>query len=275
MRAFPGVAASLVAASLALVAGCNPTAPANPPDAIFHGGTIYTGVDGQLPATAVSVKDGRIVEVGAAEELLKTAGEKTEKVDLGGAFLYPGFTDAHAHLYGIGEREADAGPRRGRVDRGAGAGGGRGGEGGAGGQAAAWAAAGSRRTGRRSAFPIARISMRVTGDRPTVLVRADGHAHAGEYGGAEGGGAGGQAEVAAERGRIEVGADGLPTGMLIDNADGADDGAGGAADGHRDPGDLRQRHRARDRARLDGRAFDVGGRARTCRYSTPWTKPAR
>ena len=53
----------------------------------------------------MSVKDGWIVEVGAQEELLKSAGDKTEKVDLGGAFLYPGFTDAHAHLYGIGERE--------------------------------------------------------------------------------------------------------------------------------------------------------------------------
>ena len=38
-------------AVLALVAGCGPTAPATPPDAIFFGGTIYTGVDGQLPAT--------------------------------------------------------------------------------------------------------------------------------------------------------------------------------------------------------------------------------
>ena len=94
------------------LAACQPQQAAGPaPDMIIHGGTIYTGVDGQLPATAVSVKDGRIVAVGAAEELLKTAGEATEKVDLGGAFLYPGFTDAHAHLYGIGEREHDAGPR--------------------------------------------------------------------------------------------------------------------------------------------------------------------
>ena len=84
-------------AALALSA-CEQKAAGPAPDAIFHGGTIYTGVDGQLPATAVSVREGRIVEVGAAEELLKTAGESTQKVDLKGAFLYPGFTDAHGHL---------------------------------------------------------------------------------------------------------------------------------------------------------------------------------
>ena len=38
------------------LAACQPQQPAGPaPDMIIHGGTIYTGVDGQLPASAVSV----------------------------------------------------------------------------------------------------------------------------------------------------------------------------------------------------------------------------
>ena len=44
-------------AALALAA-CQ---PAETPDAIFYGGTIYTGVDGAPTGEAVSVKDGRIL----------------------------------------------------------------------------------------------------------------------------------------------------------------------------------------------------------------------
>ena len=60
-----------VVAALALAA-CQ---PAEAPDAIYHGGTIYTGVDGAPTVEAVSVKDGRIVRTGTNADLLKTAGE--------------------------------------------------------------------------------------------------------------------------------------------------------------------------------------------------------
>src|SRR5690606_8617362 len=47
-----------VGAAILALAACQqePAGPA--PDAIFHGGTIHTGVDGQATATAVSVRDG-------------------------------------------------------------------------------------------------------------------------------------------------------------------------------------------------------------------------
>ena len=204
-------------AVMALVAGCGPTAPANPPDAIFFGGTIYTGVDGQLPATAVSVKDGRIVEVGAQEELLKSAGDKTEKVDLGGAFLYPGFTDAHAHLYGIGEREQtlDLDEITSIAQLAAVVG-----------EAAKTKPAGQMLYGRgwiETHWPEARFPTRqdidaVTGDRPTLLERADGHALLANTAALKAVGLDGKPKAQPSGGRIEVGADGLPTGMLIDNA---------------------------------------------------------
>ena len=91
-------------AALALAACNQPVVEA--PDLILHGGTIYTGLDSLPPVEAVSVRNGRVVATGTSADLLKTAGDKTEKVDLAGTFLYPGFTDAHAHLYGIGERES-------------------------------------------------------------------------------------------------------------------------------------------------------------------------
>lgn len=91
-------------AALALAACNQPVVEA--PDQIFHGGTIYTGIDGLPPVEAVSVKAGRIIATGKSADLLKTAGETTEKINLAGVFLYPGFTDSHVHLYGVGERES-------------------------------------------------------------------------------------------------------------------------------------------------------------------------
>ncbi len=192
-------------------------APANPPDAIFHNATIYTGVDGQLPATAVSVKDGRIVEVGAAEELLKSAGEATRKIDLAGAFLYPGFTDAHAHLYGIGEREQtlnlddvdsiadlvltvmeasdELPPGQPLIGRG-------------------WI----ETHWPEGRFPTRHDLDAVTGERPVVLERADGHAMVANTAALKAVALDGKPTSQPAGGRIEVDAQGLPTGMLIDNA---------------------------------------------------------
>ena len=199
------------------LAACEQKAAGPAPDSIFFGGTIYTGVDGQLPATAVAVREGRIVEVGAADELLKTAGDKTDKVDLKGAFLYPGFTDAHGHLYGIGEREqtldldevASIAELVTVIEA-----------------AAKTLPAGQPLIGRgwiETHWPEKRFPNRadidaVTGDRPTVLTRADGHALLANTAALKAAGLDGKPKSQPSGGRIELGKDGLPTGMLIDNA---------------------------------------------------------
>ncbi len=72
---------------------------------IFTGGTIHTGVDGAQTAEAVAVADGVILAVGASDLVEAGAGENPEIIDLKGAVMFPGFTDAHAHLLGIGMRE--------------------------------------------------------------------------------------------------------------------------------------------------------------------------
>ena len=69
----------------------------------IHGGTIYTGVDAAPRAEMIQVRDGRIVFAGRAAEAPDATG--LTDIDLAGATLFPGFTDGHAHLDGIGWRE--------------------------------------------------------------------------------------------------------------------------------------------------------------------------
>lgn len=71
---------------------------------LISGGTIHTGVPTQAnPAEVVIVRDGRIAYVGPRAAAPDPTG--LTQIDLKGATLFPGFTDGHAHLDGIGQRE--------------------------------------------------------------------------------------------------------------------------------------------------------------------------
>ena len=72
----------------------------------IYGGPIYTGDPTQPIVEAVAVRDGRVHMAGSREVLegLVVDGD-TQRIDLKGAAMFPGFTDAHAHLLGIGQRE--------------------------------------------------------------------------------------------------------------------------------------------------------------------------
>ncbi len=73
------------------------------------GGPIYTAVDDAPKATAIAVTDGIISNV--AFEVVSegwcsdNAPENASNINLDGKALYPGLTDAHGHLLGIGLRE--------------------------------------------------------------------------------------------------------------------------------------------------------------------------
>jgi predicted amidohydrolase YtcJ len=74
-----------------------------PADAIYYHGNILTGVDleGAQPqrVSAIAVARGEIVATGDdASIAAKYKGAKTQTIDLGGAFVVPGFNDAHTHL---------------------------------------------------------------------------------------------------------------------------------------------------------------------------------
>ena len=74
-------------------------------DLILLNGNIYT-VNQKMPhAEAVAVKGDRIVFVGSNAAVKPYQGPNTRLVDLHGATVVPGMTDAHYHFLGVGQRE--------------------------------------------------------------------------------------------------------------------------------------------------------------------------
>jgi len=75
--------------------------PPPPRTAYYLHGRIYTN-DPQHPwATAMAVREGKIVCIGGIEQIMLECGggnEDAETIQLGGKFVMPGFNDAHVHL---------------------------------------------------------------------------------------------------------------------------------------------------------------------------------
>ena len=74
-------------------------------DIVFKNGNVYTANDKAPKAQAIAVKDDRIIFVGTNADAQKLVGPNTRVVDLKGNTVLPGFTDAHQHLSGVGQRE--------------------------------------------------------------------------------------------------------------------------------------------------------------------------
>ncbi|MFS8084490.1 MAG: amidohydrolase [Acidobacteriota bacterium] len=91
--------------SLLLVSLVPNTSKVEPADLLFINATVYTANDKQPLAEAVAVKGDRIVFAGSNAEAKKYRGAKTRVIDLHGATVVPGMTDAHHHLEGVGFRE--------------------------------------------------------------------------------------------------------------------------------------------------------------------------
>ena len=81
-----------------LVFSCNSQKQA---DLIVHNAVVYTVDDKFSVAEAFAIKDGKILETGSSEDILKKY--KGEILDAGGKAVYPGFIDGHSHFYGYGE----------------------------------------------------------------------------------------------------------------------------------------------------------------------------
>lgn len=187
-----------------------------PEDLVIWGGHIYTGDDSRPTAQAIGVRGGRINFVGSRRALAQAVGPHTQVIDLRGATLFPGFTDAHAHLREIGERELtlnlEGSPSLAamleRVRK-----------------AADAAPPGQTLLGRgwiethwpEARFPTATDLDGVAPDRPVILERADGHALVANSAALR------AAHIDAATpapfgGQIARGPDGQPNGMLIDAA---------------------------------------------------------
>ena len=67
-------------------------------DTIYFGGDVITVNSQQPMAEALAVRDGKIVAVGAKDDVFKLRGDDTRLVDLAGKALVPGFVDPHSHF---------------------------------------------------------------------------------------------------------------------------------------------------------------------------------
>lgn len=81
-----------------LASSCGIQSKKDAADLVFLGGAVWTVNPDQPLAEAVAVKGEKILEVGSSEEIKKFVMDKTEVIDLEGAFLLPGFIDSHTHF---------------------------------------------------------------------------------------------------------------------------------------------------------------------------------
>jgi predicted amidohydrolase YtcJ len=197
------------------LAGC---APSESADLVLTNGTVHTGVDGAAPAEAVAIKDGRILFVGSNADAARYVGDETRSEDLAGATVFAGWSDAHYHLSGVGQREmtlnlegtdtkaAFLARVKERVDQ---------------------TPAGEWVTGRGwietfwtpQAFPSRQDLDAIAPNHPVLLGRADGHASVANSRALEIAGVT-RNTPAPFGGAINKDARGEPTGMLIDRAQG-------------------------------------------------------
>ncbi|HEX7615145.1 MAG TPA: amidohydrolase [Thermoanaerobaculia bacterium] len=94
---------ALVLVALIPVMGARAFAADPAPDAgtIFRGASVYTAWNETPRKTAILVKDGKVVSVGNEAEA-RAAAPAAKVVDLAGAVLVPGLTDAHGHVRSLG-----------------------------------------------------------------------------------------------------------------------------------------------------------------------------
>jgi predicted amidohydrolase YtcJ len=144
-------------------------------DIVFTNGNVYTVNDKKPRAEAIAVSGGRVIFVGTSNAAKAFVTKSTKVIDLKGATVVPGLTDAHYHLMGVGLREVTLNLEgtttlesflakvKERVNR---------------------SAAGKWVTGRGwietfwkpQTFPTRQDLDRISPNNPVLLTRADGHA---------------------------------------------------------------------------------------------------
>ncbi|MEE2839198.1 MAG: amidohydrolase family protein [Acidobacteriota bacterium] len=66
-------------------------------DMIFYNGKIISADEQFTIAEAVAIRDGKFLAVGTTQRILAMAGPETQRVDLEGRSVVPGFIDTHLH----------------------------------------------------------------------------------------------------------------------------------------------------------------------------------
>jgi predicted amidohydrolase YtcJ len=97
MERLAACALALAAAAAAPSAGRS-GATEGPADRIFLNARVWTGDPARPRAEALATRGSRILAVGSTAEVQGLAGPATERLDLRGGFVAPGFNDAHLHF---------------------------------------------------------------------------------------------------------------------------------------------------------------------------------
>src|SRR5260370_16179123 len=92
-----------LAAAAALATGQARTPTAAPADLVLTDGKIYTVDAAHSIASALAVKDGKVVFVGSAADAERFIGPATQVEPLGGRLVLPGLVDAHIHPLDIAD----------------------------------------------------------------------------------------------------------------------------------------------------------------------------
>ena len=85
----------------------NAQAASGQADTIFTNGRIYTLNPEQPEAEALAIRAGVITAVGDMDAITATAGPQTQRVDLDGKVVLPGFHDMHVHPLFAGVRQTE------------------------------------------------------------------------------------------------------------------------------------------------------------------------
>ncbi len=70
-------------------------------DVLLYNGQVLTQAT-PAAASALTIRDGRIDQVGDSGDLLRPPNDQLKRIDLAGRTVVPGFNDAHAHIWKIG-----------------------------------------------------------------------------------------------------------------------------------------------------------------------------
>ena len=71
-------------------------------DMVLYNGKVLTADEGFSVAQAIAIRDGKFLAVGNNEEIMPLAGPGTEKIDLSGRSVIPGFVETHLHQAHVG-----------------------------------------------------------------------------------------------------------------------------------------------------------------------------
>ncbi|WP_420632534.1 amidohydrolase [Candidatus Palauibacter sp.] len=94
--------AAVILATVTVTVACAAGGPEDPADLVLINGDVYTLDEERPAAEAIAIRGEHIAVVGSNAEAQALVGGNTRVIDLGGAFVSPGFNDGHVHVESTG-----------------------------------------------------------------------------------------------------------------------------------------------------------------------------